>query len=265
MIKKPLVSILIASYNKEKYIKRCINSCLNQTYKNIEIIFVDDGSKDNSFKIAKKYKKIKIYKKKRKKLKSKFNTFFQIDNYLYGLRKSKGSIISFLDADDFYKINKIKSVVKYFENNKKSRILFDKPIIYFSKENFFVNDAYKDTDRGTLWPKFPPTSCISIRRNFFLKILDELKNKKFSLLAIDFRIAVISKVIFDEFKIINKYLTFYFQDEKGSENVNYKKFSKNWWARRMQAHEFMIYLLKKNKINYKNLDYYLTKMINFFV
>ena len=48
-MKKPLVSILIASYNKEKYVNRCIKSCLSQTYKNIEIIFIDDGSKDNTW------------------------------------------------------------------------------------------------------------------------------------------------------------------------------------------------------------------------
>ena len=41
-MEKPLVSILIASYNKEKFVKRCIKSCLNQSYKNIDIIFVDD-------------------------------------------------------------------------------------------------------------------------------------------------------------------------------------------------------------------------------
>ena len=54
MQKKPLVSILVASYNKEKYVKRCIKSCKSQTYNNIEVIFHDDGSKDNSYEIAKK-------------------------------------------------------------------------------------------------------------------------------------------------------------------------------------------------------------------
>ena len=62
-MKKPLVSILIASYNKEKYLKRCLESCLKQTYKNIEIIMVDNESSDNSYLIASKYKKIKLFKK----------------------------------------------------------------------------------------------------------------------------------------------------------------------------------------------------------
>ena len=62
MSKKPLVSVLIASFNKEKYVNRCITSCLNQSYKNIEIIFYDDGSTDNSLNIAKKFKKFKKIK-----------------------------------------------------------------------------------------------------------------------------------------------------------------------------------------------------------
>ena len=67
MKKKPLVSILIASYNKEQYVKRCINSCLKQSYKNLEIIFYDDGSKDKSFDIAKKFIKTKVFRNKTKK------------------------------------------------------------------------------------------------------------------------------------------------------------------------------------------------------
>ena len=134
-MKKPLVSILIASYNKEKYVKRCIKSCLDQSYKNIEIIFVDDGSKDNSYKIAKKFRKIKTYKKKRKKSNTKFNTFFQMETYLYAFKKSKGKILACLDSDDFFKKDKIKILVKHFKKEKKTNILFDKPIIYYSKKN----------------------------------------------------------------------------------------------------------------------------------
>ena len=81
MLKKPLVSILIASYNKEKYVKRCINSCLNQSYKKIEIIFYDDGSSDNSFKIAKKFTGVKILRNKKRKNLGVFNTYYQLHSY----------------------------------------------------------------------------------------------------------------------------------------------------------------------------------------
>jgi len=263
MQKKPLVSILIASYNKENYINRCIKSCLNQTYENLEIIFVDDSSTDNSFEIAKKYKKIKTFKKKKIKLKSKFNTFFQIDTYIYGFKKSKGEIIFFLDADDFYKKNKVKHIVEYFSKNKKSNILFDKPIIYFSKNNFFFANYHKDESKDAIWPKFPPTSCISLKRTFFLKILSQLKSKKFSLLAIDFRVAVISKFIFNEFKIFNHYLTYYFQDKKGSESTNYKKFSKNWWIRRKQAHDYVKEINIKHKTSMKTKsDFFISSLLD---
>ena len=121
MSKKPLVSILIASFNKEMYVKRCIESCLSQSYKKIEIIFYDDGSTDNSLKIAKKYKKIKVLSNKKNKIFSKFNTYPQINSYCEAFKKSKGKIITFLDSDDFYKKNKVAEIVKYF-NEKKNQL-----------------------------------------------------------------------------------------------------------------------------------------------
>jgi glycosyltransferase involved in cell wall biosynthesis len=56
---QPLISILIANYNNSRYLKRCINSCLKQTYKNFEIIVFDDASTDDSIKELKKFKHIK--------------------------------------------------------------------------------------------------------------------------------------------------------------------------------------------------------------
>ena len=53
----PLVSIIVASYNYEKYISETLVSLINQTYKNIEIIVIDDGSSDNSINIIKNYQK----------------------------------------------------------------------------------------------------------------------------------------------------------------------------------------------------------------
>ncbi len=59
-MKKDLVSVVIPTYNREKTIKRCIDSVLNQTYQNFEIIVVDDGSTDNTKKIVEAYKDQRI-------------------------------------------------------------------------------------------------------------------------------------------------------------------------------------------------------------
>ena len=264
-MKKPLVSILIACYNKEKYVKRCIKSCINQTYKNLEIIFIDDGSTDKSYLIAKNFKKIRVLKKKRKNFNSKFGTYYLLDTYLYGYNKSKGKILCFLDADDFFNKNKIKKIVNFFTNNPKNQILFDKPIIYYSKSKFILSKDFKKNSSRKIWPKFPPTSCISLRKRYFSKVKNELKPKTFNLLSMDFRLAVISKFLFNDFKILNEHLTFYFHDKKSESNSNFKKYRKNWWLRRMQAHEYMRYSLKKSNLTYHNLDYLITKIINFFL
>lgn len=65
----PCVGIIIPIYNVEKYLKECLDSVINQTYKNLQIVLVDDGSTDNSFTIAKEYfdkdKRIALIKKEK--------------------------------------------------------------------------------------------------------------------------------------------------------------------------------------------------------
>lgn len=254
MPKKPLVSILIASFNNEKYVNRCITSCLNQSYQNIEIIFYDDDSKDNSFNIAKTIKGINVFKNKKKINLGLFNTYHQINSYNKAFSKSKGKYILLLDSDDFFKINKVKEIVNFFNNNPKSNIIFDLPIYYYSKKKqiYSKNINYKKNNKKDIWPRFPIAgSCISFKRKFYKKFLSLINNKKFSMLTLDFRLAVIANTILDDFKLLNKNLTFYFQDKKSESYLKFKKFSKNWWLRRKQAHEFMRLVNKKKSISFK--------------
>lgn len=90
------VSVIVPVYNVEKYLDKCLNSLVNQTLKDIEIIVVNDGTKDNSQKTideyAKKYKNIKAYKKENGGLSSARN---------YGLKYASGEYIAFVDSDDW--------------------------------------------------------------------------------------------------------------------------------------------------------------------
>lgn len=105
----PLVSIIIPVYNGEDYVKEAIDSALNQTYKNIEVIVVNDGSKDNTEKICLKYKdRIKYYSKANGGVSTALNL---------AISKSNGEYISWLSHDDLYYPNKIEEQIKFANDN----------------------------------------------------------------------------------------------------------------------------------------------------
>ncbi|PFI26653.1 teichoic acid biosynthesis protein B [Bacillus cereus] len=95
-MKKIKLSVIVTSYNKEQYIKQCLETVINQTLKDIEIIVVDDGSTDNSIGVLRKYEEmyshVKVYTQKNRGVSSARNT---------GLRYAKGEYVTFLDADDY--------------------------------------------------------------------------------------------------------------------------------------------------------------------
>lgn len=99
-MKKDLISIVVPIYNVDKYLNKCIDSIINQTYKNIEIILVDDGSTDSSGKICDEYLKIDsricVIHKKNGGLSDARN---------YGIEKAQGIYIGFIDSDDFINEN----------------------------------------------------------------------------------------------------------------------------------------------------------------
>ena len=259
MLNKLTATILIANYNNAKFIKKCLTSILNQSHKKIEIIVIDDCSTDNSIQVLKKFKKkIKVIKNKTK---NNIAGYDQMQTYYNGFLKSRGDIICFLDSDDYYEKNKIKDVLIFFIKNKKENILFDLPII--KNNNQYTLARNKDKIIQTYWPYFPSQSCISVKKNLLKRIFKSIKFKKFPDIHMDFRIAIYSKFLIGKINILNKNLTYYRQTQDNVSS-NFKFLSKSWWKRRKQAHEYIIYFFKKNKIKYeKNFDYYLTHLVNF--
>ncbi len=103
----PKVSVIVPVYNVEKYIRKCLKTLVNQTLKDIEIIVVDDGTKDKAadivFDYKKEYPQIKYYKKENGGL---------ADARNYGLQYATGKYIAFLDADDYVELDTYEKLYK---------------------------------------------------------------------------------------------------------------------------------------------------------
>lgn len=109
---KELISIIVPVYNVEKYLNKCLDSLVNQTYKNIEIIVVDDGSTDSSGKIAddysNKYENVKVIHTVNCGLSAARNI---------GLDNASGEFIAFVDSDDWVDSNTFEAVYQMISSN----------------------------------------------------------------------------------------------------------------------------------------------------
>lgn len=105
-MKTPLVSVVIIGYNIEKYVGNCIQTVLNQSYKSIEIIFVNDGSRDNTLEEVKKYRydsRLKVVDKPNGGI---------VSARKAGVREASGIFVSFIDGDDWLNSEMIQNLVE---------------------------------------------------------------------------------------------------------------------------------------------------------
>ena len=116
-MKKYKISVITVTKNSEKFLKNCILSVKNQSYKNYEHIIIDGNSSDKTNKIIKSFKgKIKFYKN--------HNDKGLYDAMNLGIKKSSGELIGILNSDDIYFKNTLKIVNSYFNKNKNLDFLF---------------------------------------------------------------------------------------------------------------------------------------------
>ena len=251
-------SILIANYNNAQFIKQCINSLISQTYKNIEIIFFDDASYDNSLDEIKKFNNIKLIVNKNEK--KEYGSYNQINSYKQALKYCTGDIIFFLDSDDYFKINKVEEIIYKFKSDNKLKVLFDLPTFTFKNRKKIKRNNFSFLNN--YWPFIPPQSCITISRQYINEVFDMIDFDEFPEIWMDFRIGIVSKYIFKELNILDQSFTCYRQSELNISS-NYRFLTKNWWRRRLEAHKFVIYFFNKYKITHsKNIDYFITKIVN---
>lgn len=114
-----MVSIVVPIYNVEKYLSKCLDSLVGQTYENIELILVNDGSTDRSLKIAKgyadRYARISLISQKNGGLSKARNI---------GMALAKGEFLGFVDSDDWFERNTIQEIVSLMEQDDLDLCLF---------------------------------------------------------------------------------------------------------------------------------------------
>ncbi len=131
-----LVSIIVPVYNVEKYLSDCINSIINQTYKNIEIILIDDGSNDTSPNICDQYEK----KDNRIRVIHKQNEGVSIARNV-GLKNAIGDWIAFVDSDDWLELNYLEELVAVAKKNNADVVLCGYNRIIQSKKEIINNSG----------------------------------------------------------------------------------------------------------------------------
>lgn len=140
-----LVSVIVPCYNGEKDIGRCLNSIINQTYNNLEIIVVDDGSKDDSKSIIKKYekkdKRVHYFYKENGGLSSARN---------YGIDNSKGKYLVFIDSDDYVSNKYVEKLYFSIKENKTSISICDIKREY--KDHLSINKMNKNIIDCCIFP-----------------------------------------------------------------------------------------------------------------
>ncbi len=137
MKRNPKVSIIIPVYNGSEYVKEAIESALNQTYKNIEIIVVNDGSNDNgkTDKIVKKYiDKIKYFKKENGGVSTALNL---------GIKQMTGDYFSWLSHDDRYYPNKIELQIKEIKKYDENTILYSNYDLMDANSQIFAQSIFE--------------------------------------------------------------------------------------------------------------------------
>lgn len=174
---KPLVSVIIPCYNSEKYIKKAIQSVIDQDYSNIEIIVVDDCSRDETYSIVKSINSDKL-----KILRNKVNQGVSYSRNL-GISIAKGEWIAFLDSDDYWDENKIKLQMEEALETKTDFIFCSTAYIneFDMKSSYILKVPYKISYKSLLKQNKISCSSVLIKKKLVLqyKMEDDLLHEDY--------------------------------------------------------------------------------------
>lgn len=234
-----LVSVVVPIYNVEQYLERCIDSVLRQTYSNLEIILVDDGSTDNSGSICDKY----ALEDKRIVVLHKVNGGLS-DARNYGIEKAKGKYITFIDSDDYVSCLYIEIMMKALIDNCADISICDEKKTKLSNETECKNTFLTETEvwdsrigikeillqRGTT-----ASSCGKIYKKEYFREIKFPYGKLFEDMGTTYK-------IFDKAEKIvkvNRELYFYYQRENSIQGSGFSQKKMDEWLMVCEMQEFI--------------------------
>lgn len=225
---QPLISVIVPVYKAEKFLPKCIDSILSQTYTNFELLLIDDGSPDNSGKICDEYaskdSRVRVFHKQNGGVSSARNL---------GLREARGEWISWVDADDWIEQNMLELVINQIQYGA-DLVIFNFYMVKDSSVEIYeykFNDAPKQefikkyiNDIWTvLWTIFAKKELYLDNRIYFSEDISFWE---------DFEVA--TKILFFSKKIIylNETLYYYNRSNQNSilENLSYKQIKEQYRA-----------------------------------
>jgi len=259
-------SILINTHNQEKYLNRAIISCVNQDFKDYEIIVLDTSDKKNNtnYKKLTPKKKLAYFHIRSKHKQPEKN---QMNKVLLGFKKSKGRFICLMDGDDYFNKKKLSQLDKL--TNKKT-IFFnqDNPTLIKNKLILKEKIKYKKYKNNILfnsfinsWPQIYGTSSILVKKSVLKKFFKKAKPFNWKYLAIDAQLAIFCKINFKVTNIYEKITNKTIHDKNlGREYLHLLK--KKFWVRRYMQHKYYAFIKKENIFT---LDFIFTAIFYFFL
>lgn len=243
-----LVTIIVPIYNVEKYLKKCIESILNQTYKKLEIILVDDGNLDSCGKICDEYSlidnRIKVIHKKNGGLSEARN---------FGIDSAKGEYITFIDADDYMDEKFVENIMKIALKTKADLVISGLKDVYEYQKNVYPDNSeyYEELSKEQAYRKVLLQEEIDVSANAKLYKREIFKNLRYPVGELYEDIKIIDKLIEKADTIVyTKYKGYFYLQRAGS--IMYSPISEKKFVL-IETVENLLKFIEKKYPNIKNV------------
>ena len=295
MEKNPKVSVIIPTYNSAQFIAEALESVFVQTYKDYEVIVVDDGSTDNTKEVLKPYmSKIRYIYKENGGAASARNV---------GIKNARGEYIAFLDSDDLWLPEKLEKQMGYFEEHPQVDMVFANCVRFSEEVSNTRNDIRQlvsdDMFVNIWWYNIIPTSTVIVKRECFKKVgffdesreLETTEDKEMWLrIAREYKIGHLDEVLtkyrvrfsgynrsnidraYNSTKlVINKYWR-YLERRGYSIKFLHQRLHRHYFnyglshlhvGNVQDAHKQFEKAIKYNPLNFKTIVYYLVTFLNY--